>query len=205
MAEQRKTQRAQKKIFFEVKAPLTASKIYLYGASAEELNGRAVKLDLTRSLRGKSLELGLKIKLVDGSLVAEPVGVELVGSYIRRMMRKGADYVEDSFKAECRDAEVVIKPFMITRNKVSRAIRKELRNQARKFLEGYIKNRSTNEVFGEIMANKIQKELSLKLKKVYPLALCEIRIFEITKVKDKTSKEEEKKEEVVVEKVSEEK
>ena len=29
------------------------------------------------------------------------------------------------------------------------------------------------------MTNKLQKELSFKLKKIYPLALCEIRIFKI--------------------------
>jgi len=35
------------------------------------------------------------------------------------------------------------------------------------------------EVASEVMANKIQKELSLKLKKIYPLALCEIRVLEL--------------------------
>ncbi len=189
MADQ-KSKKAQKKTFFEVKAPLTASKIQLYAGSIEELNGRAVKLDLTRSLRGKSLELKMKVKLKDEELIAEPVSLILVGSYIRRMMRKGADYVEDSFFAETRDSRVIVKPFMITRNKVSRAIRKELRNQARKFLEGHLKNRSANEIFSEVMTNKIQKELSLKLKKIYPLALCEIRVFEIVGMKDKNSKEE---------------
>ena len=33
----------------------------------------------------------------------------------------------------------------------------------------------------EIMKNRIQKPLSLKLKKIYPLSLCEIRVFKIEK------------------------
>jgi ribosomal protein S3AE len=39
------------------------------------------------------------------------------------------------------------------------------------------------ELFSDIMVGKIQKELSLKLKKIYPLALCEIRILEIVNKK----------------------
>ena len=168
-----------KKSFFEVKAPFTATKIQIYGNSAEEMEGKVVKLDLTRSLRGKSLELKMKIKNENGVLTAEPVSVELVGSYVRRMMRAGADYVEDSFNAECKDVKVVIKPFMITRNKVSRAVRAELRNTAKKHLESYLKTRTSKEIFADITTNKIQKDLSLKLKKIYPLALCEIRIFRL--------------------------
>ena len=68
---------------------------------------------------------------------------------------------------------------MITRNKVSRAVRKELKDTGRKFVESYIKTRDSKEVFEDILTNKIQKELFLKLKKIYPLALCEIRIFEL--------------------------
>ena len=191
MAEVKKTQKAQKKEFFEVGAPITATKIHLYAASREELEGRHVKLDLTRNLRGKNLELDLIVHLRGQELIAEPVCLELIGSYVRKMMRKGADYVEDSFEAECKNVNVLVKPFLITRNKVSRAIRKELRNNAKKYLEGYFKNRSSSEIFSEITTNKIQKELSLKLKKTYPLALCEIRVFRI--LGEKKAREAEKK------------
>jgi len=176
MAQQKKT---VKKSFFEVKAPITSTKIYLYGASPEALNGKVVSLDLTRSLRGKSLELKMKVVVNGSELSAEPVSLELMGSYIRRMIRNGIDYVEDSFITEAKDSKVIIKPFMITRNKVSRAVRRELRNLAKSHLESYLKNRSVKELFTEITTNKIQKELSLKLKKIYPLALCEIRFFKI--------------------------
>ena len=33
----------------------------------------------------------------------------------------------------------------------------------------------------KILKNKFQKELSLKLKKIYPLSVCEIRMLEVTK------------------------
>lgn len=199
-----KSGKIQKKVFFEVTSQLTAAKIHLYGASAQELNGKIVKIDLTRSLRGKSLELKLRVKAEGDKLSGEPISLELMGSYIRRAFRKGADYVEDSFIADCKDAKAIIKPFMLTRNKVSRAVRKRLRDVTKDYLLGYLKTRTTKEIFTEIMTNKIQKELSLKLKKVYPLALCEIRIFEVIDEKPALRTVESEREKALVEKKAEE-
>ncbi|PIN94007.1 hypothetical protein COU54_00850 [Candidatus Pacearchaeota archaeon CG10_big_fil_rev_8_21_14_0_10_31_24] len=179
MAAQNVKKREVKKSFFDVKAPMTSAKISLYASSEQEIVGKVVTLDLTKSLRGKAFEMKLKVEMVDNELVAEPVSLWLSGSYIRRMVRKGTDYVEDSFVASCKDADVIIKPFLITRNKVSRAVRHALRKTARDYVEKYLTTRTSKELFSEITANKLQKELSLKLKKVYPLALCEIRVFEI--------------------------
>lgn len=184
-----------KKKFFEVNAPLTSAKIHLYGAEVEEFEGKVIKLDLTKTLRGKSFELRMRVHLKGKELEASPISLNLVMSYIRRIMRAGIDYVEDSFDAECRDAFLKVKPFMLTRQKVSRAVRNALRETARKHLEARFKSRNAEELFSEVMSNRIQKELSLKLKKIYPLAFCDIRILEI--VKEKTPEQiKEVKEEV---------
>jgi len=191
-----KTRKLVKKSFFDVKAPLVSAKIQLYGSSKDELVGKVVSLDLTRALRGKSLILSMKVIKNGEELEGEPIKVELAGSYIRRMIRKGSDYVEDSFIVECKEAKAVIKPYMITRNKVSRAVRAEIRNEAKKYLLASCKSKSTKEILTEMMSNKIQKELSMKLKKIYPLALCEIRIFETlteSELRRMQEKEEEKK------------
>ncbi len=187
----KKSKKLSKKSFYLVEAPLTSAKISLYGSSAEEFDGRIVKIDLTKSLRGKSLELKMKVKNDDGKLTAEPISLNLVSSYVRRNMRTGIDYVEDSFAAECRDITARVKPFLITRKKVSRAVRKVLRDEARKYIQGHVKIRDRKEVFSDIMTNKLQRGLSLKLKKVYPLALCEIRGFEVVGVKEITESDRE--------------
>lgn len=184
-----KAKKGIKKSFYEVKAPMTSTSISLYSTSQEALDGRTVKLDLTKNLRGKSLELKLRIKLINNELVAEPEAVELVGSYIRKVVRSGTDYCEDSFKTNCRDFQVQIKPFLITRKRVSRGILNALRKNAKEFLEAYIKTRTAQEIFSEIISNKLQKQLSLRLKKIYPLALCEIRMFSIVSELDESKKE----------------
>jgi len=107
--------------------------------------------------------------------------------YLKRMVRKGTNYVEDSFSTETKDHQVRIKPFLVTRRKVSRAVRRALRNKAREELITYAKGKTTEELFEDILKNVLQKSLSLKLKKIYPLSVCEIRILKVEKELEKTT------------------
>ncbi|MEK6792281.1 MAG: hypothetical protein AABX96_01065 [Nanoarchaeota archaeon] len=177
MAEQSK--KIVRKKFFDVSIPLTASKVKLYSLNEEELNNRVVNVDMTKNLKGKNVELKAKVIFKDGKLDSELVSLIVLPSYIRRTMRRGIDYIEDSFKTSCKDGELLIKPFMITRNHISRNLRKEVRNAAKKFLEGYSNIKTVKELFSELMTNKLQRSVSLKVKKIYPLAFCEIRWIEV--------------------------
>ena len=168
---------AERKKYIEVSVPFLDSTIRVIG-TPDSLDKKTIKLDLTRQLRGKGLTVRLRIFNRDGKLVAIPNNLELVVSYIRKMMRKRTNYVEDSFRARCSDIRVTIKPLLITRKKVSRAVRKNLRNTAREFILEYIKTKNYIEVCGEIFDGTLQKILLPKLKKIYPLSFCDIRVFE---------------------------
>ena len=174
---------AEKKKFFSVELPLIGEKAEVLAFSEEDLAGRTLKIDLTRKLRGKSTEIIFKLKQENKKIRAFPIRLYVLGYFIRRMMRKSIDYVEDSFIAECKDSLLIIKPFLITRKKVSRAVRKALRNKAKEEINNAIKEKISEEIFSELLSGRFQKSLSLKLKKIYPLALCEIRDFLIEKEK----------------------
>ena len=174
-------QAKRKKKFIDVDMPLIKKETQLYAYEVKDLDGKFIKYDLTRTLRGKSVLLSLKIDVEGDKAIARPVEMKVLPSFLRRMIRKGTNYVEDSFSAKCKDAKLKIKPFMITRKKVSRAVRKALREKAREELTDYVKNKSKETLFEEIFKNQLQKTLSLKLKKIYPLSLCEIRIFKVEK------------------------
>jgi ribosomal protein S3AE len=175
----KKRKASARKKFFEMTVPLTSTKVKLYGYEAEELVGGIVKLDLSRSLRGKNVELRAKVILEDEKLTGDLLSISLIPSHVKRMVRRGTDYVEDSFFANCKDSKLIVKPLIVTRNRVSKKVRNEIRKAARKFLESHITIRNSKEIFSEIMTNKIQKALSSKVKKVYPPALCEIRFLEV--------------------------
>lgn len=171
-------QEKRKKKFFDVNIPLIGKQTQMQAYEVSELNGRFLKYDLTRVLRGKSVMLTLRVKAEGDEAITIPKKIEVMPYFIRRMVRKGTNYVEDSFAAECEDAKLRIKPLLVTRRKVSRAIRKELRNKAREELIEYVKKKSSEQLFDDVLKAQMQKVLSLKLKKIYPLALCEIRVLE---------------------------
>ncbi|HLC77728.1 MAG TPA: hypothetical protein VJH92_01235 [Candidatus Nanoarchaeia archaeon] len=170
-----------KKRFFDVDIPILNKETQLFGYKAEELAGRYILYDLTRLLRGKNSLLKLKVELEEGKPVAKPVELTVLPYFIRKMMRKGTNYVEDSFSTDCNDAQVRLKPFLITRRKVSRAVRKALRDKTKEELILYLKDKSYDTMFQELLRGTMQKTLSLRLKKIYPLSLCEIRTATIEK------------------------
>ena len=168
---------AERKKYIDVKIPILDSETKVLG-NPESLNNKTIKLDLTRQLRGKGLTIKLRIFNQNKNLVAIPSTLELSTSYIKRMMRKRVSYVEDSFKVKCSDIQATIKPFLITRKKVSRVVQKNLRNTTKEFIIEHLKEKEYNQVCNEILDGTLQKTMLPKLKKIYPLSLCEIRKFE---------------------------
>lgn len=168
---------AERKKYIEVKVPFLGESLRVLG-TPEELHNKTIKLDLTRKLRGKGLTMKLRIFNQEGKLFAIPNSLILASSYIRRMMRKRTNYIEDSFQVRCSDIRVTFKPHLITRKKVSRVVRKNLRNTTKDFIIEYCKERKYMTVCQEIYDGTMQKTLLPKLKKVYPLSFCDIRVFE---------------------------
>lgn len=179
----------KKKKFWDIEIPTIKTTTQLYAFSPEELENRTIKYDLTRFLRGKNTVLQLKVILRNGKPTCRAKELRILPTFLRKMIRKNTNYVEDSFSAECKDGVIRIKPFLITRRKVSRSVRKALRNKAREELIAYAKTFTIESLFREIIRNQIQKPLSLKLKKIYPLSLCEIRVLKVEKQLDIESDE----------------
>ena len=89
--------------------------------------------------------------------------------------------MEDSFEAPCKDAILKIKPLLVSRRKISRAVKKALREKAREEILNTVKTMTKNKLFEDILQGQFQKSLSYILKKVYPLSSCEIRIIKVEK------------------------
>ena len=172
---------ATRKKFIDVELPIVREILPVLG-EPEALHKKTIKLDLSRKLKGRGLEVTFLILNKDKKLVGYPKDLVLMRSYIQRMMRPRVNYVEDSIAISCKDISARIKPFLITRKKVSRAIRNSLRKTAREFLIEYVKDKTYMELAQEVIFGNIQKEMYPKLKKVYPLSLCEIRILETSEI-----------------------
>ena len=181
-------QAKRKKRFYNIEIPLIGKTTQLQAYEPKDLDGRYIKYDLTRMLKGKSIILTSKVVIRDNLPTILSKEIKIMPFFLKRMARKGTSYVEDSFSTECKNAKLRIKPFLITRKKVSRSVRKALREMAKKELIEYVKDKGSEDLFDEVLKNKLQKPLSLKLKKIYPLSVCEIRVLKVEEFFEKTEK-----------------
>src|SRR3990167_719883 len=124
-------QAKRKKRFFDVEIPIIKKETQMQAFEVSELEGRIISYDLTRFLKVKSAILQLTVKTKGDEISLSPRQIKVLPYFLKRMVRKGTNYVEDSFSTECKDAVLQIKPFLVTRRKVSREIRKGLRNKAK--------------------------------------------------------------------------
>lgn len=174
---------ALKKKYFDVTLEVLNSSIPLLAYTIESLDKKSIKFDLTKILKGKNCEAKYIVHLRDKELFAEIIQFSIYPSFIRKMIGHNISIIEDSFSCSCKDVKLRIKPFLITRKRVHRSVRTELRNKAKEFLIATAENSKKEDFFQNVINGSIQKELSKVLKKIYPLAVSELRVVKVEKVK----------------------
>ncbi|MEM4153110.1 MAG: hypothetical protein QXK80_03280 [Candidatus Pacearchaeota archaeon] len=173
----------EKKKFIDVKLNVLSTTVQLLAFKQEDLVGKVVNLDLTKFLKGKGAEAKFLIVKQDDNIFGDIFSFEMYPSYIRRLIGHNVSIVEDSFVIKTQEAPLRIKPFLITRKKVHRSVRKALRQAAKDFIEKMIKDKTKEKIFQTVISGLLQKQLSKKLKKIYPLAVCELRVVKVEKTK----------------------
>lgn len=172
---------AIKRKLFDIHLTAADIVVQVFGASADSLKDKIIALDLTRFLKGRSCEAKFKIIKKDDKLLGDIFSFAIPQSYIKRLIGHDISIIEDSFIVKSSNGKLRIKPFLITRNKVHRSVRTELRKQAKEEIESFCANKSKEEIFNAVVNSTIQRIMLKKLKKVYPLGICELRKVEIVK------------------------
>jgi ribosomal protein S3AE len=170
-----------KKKYFDVTLEVLNSSIPLLGFTPEPFVGRIIKFDLTKILKGKNCEARFLVSMKDNELFGEMISFSMYPSFIRKMIGHNITIIEDSFSCKCQDAKMRVKPFLITRKKVHRSVASSLRNSAKEFLTKDLESMTKERILQAVLIGGLQRELSKKLKKIYPLAVCEIREIKLEK------------------------
>ena len=131
-----KVKEKKKKIWVKIIAPKEfGSKVIgeTIQKEANKLIGRTLKVslsNLTRDMKKQSVSLGFIIKNVnEGKAETELYKYYISPSHLKRLVRKAKEKVDDSFEVETSDkVKLKIKPFMLTRQKTSKANVALLRN-----------------------------------------------------------------------------
>ena len=170
-----------KKKNISVEMDLLDSQIDVLAYNVESLKNKILRLDMTRKLMGKSLEAIFRIDIVGGVAKAIPIKLALFQFYLRRLIRKSSSYIEDSFLVDTKNQKIRVKTFMITRKRVPRTIRGSIRKKANEVIIEFCKGRDYEDFFKAVLSNSIQKDIAAKAKKIYPLAVCEIKSVSVEK------------------------
>ncbi len=152
----------------------------------ENLIGRTLYINLA-SLTNDARMQNVRVRLVVNEVKNKKAytkleGYEVLSAFIRRVVKLDKDRVDDSFIYKTKDnINVVMKPLLITKNKVKHSVLSNLRLTARDFLEKYTGKVSYDELVFDLINYKLQKELKGNLKRIYPLDVAEIRMMELVK------------------------
>ncbi len=188
MAQQKSVGIIKKKKWYQIMAP----RLFDYPIAetpaydSKSLVGRAMYIslmNLTNDPKRQNMNIKFLVtSFTDNAANAEAIGYYITPSSLKRLIRRGADRVDDSIKCETIDnLKIKVKTFMITRSIVKASIRTHIRRVARDYIVKYAKKTSLVNLISDIVSYKLQSELRDILKKVYPLRTIEIRSLELVK------------------------
>lgn len=181
--------KSKRKTWFKIFSPKLfgekeVGEIYLAGI--DKALGRSLKINL-RELSGnptdQNIYIDLKITAVDGSTLKTTIlGYHLTSTYVKRMVRKNADRIDDYLVLKTKEGqEVILKLLAITRNKVQRSVKTELKRQLKELLKEEIKKGSFDDFMGNLVKQKTQGSIKKKLHKIYPLKEFSVRVLKFKK------------------------
>ena len=218
MVEKKKISRVKgkRKIWFKIIAPKLFGEKEIgesYLTAGDKAVGRVLKVNL-RELSGnpkdQNVYLSLRITSLDGStLKTSTIGYQLTPSFVKRLVRKNADRVDDFLILKTKDGkEIILKLLIITRNKVQRSVKTNLRKQLKELLKEEISKLDFDTFVVNLVNQKIQSGIKKKLHKIYPLKDVSVRVLKLkSELKKEVPKEKvveaPKKEKEVVETVTE--
>ena len=115
----------------------------------------------------------------------------LSSSAVKRLARRHRDKIADSIEVKTADNKTVkIKPIIITRNKVSKPVQRDIRKKARDYIAYKVSKLPVERIAQDLISKKFQRSMVDILRKISPIAVCEIRDFHILATERSTPKAE---------------
>jgi len=177
----------KKKSWFKIVAPkLFGSKeigeSYLPAADAAVGRTMGVNLrNLSGSIRDQNVYITFKISGVQGStLQTSTIGYRLLPTYIKRMVRKNTNRLDDYFELSLQNGnKVVLKTLMVTLGRTQRSTRSALRVALESFLQEELSKTDFSTFVSTLVNKKIQSAAKKKLQKIHPVKEVAVRFLQL--------------------------
>ncbi len=192
MAKARKTEKStkiKKKNWY----PIIAPKMFRNAVLGETLLvesklaiGKPVKANLA-NLIGDFKKQHINIKFVvdnvqENKAYTSVSGYEMIAASVKRLTRRRRDKIELSFLSKTADnKDIRIKVLIFTLSLTSGSVKRALNNQALTIMKKEISKLKFEDLISDIITNKFQKSLVMKLKKIYPIKILDVKNLDIVK------------------------
>jgi small subunit ribosomal protein S3Ae len=187
MAKKKITKKARisvvKKRWYEIQSPSVFNSMIIGETLAvvpESIVGRSVRINLgtlMKSGRKQNVDVTLRINEVKaGKCHTEFYSLEIVPSYVKRLVKRAKSRIDDSFVVEMKDGvKIRLKPLLLVRSKVQRAVLTDLRNKAKEILTEKAKELTLNEFINKTISAEILKGIKAELKHIHLVNTVEMR------------------------------
>ena len=147
---------------------------------AKDMMGKNVEANLANLINDiKKQNVKIVFKIINAAgdkLNTKFVSYNLLPSYIRRVVRRDKEKIEDSFICLTKDnVKIRLKTLMITKDRTKHTILTKIRRESREVVTEEIKKLDFLDVLKDIAMNKFQRSLKDHIKKIYPLGICDIK------------------------------
>lgn len=186
-----KIKKVKRKYPVEMKAPDYLNSVSLGKSEVTDLNsmiGKTVKLNLmyvTGNVKNQNVRLVFTVFEVNSGLAKTQVtSYSQIPYYLGRFVKKGSDLVEDSFIAKTKDGiDIKVKPFIVTKNNVSKMVLTALRVESKKIISQEISTKNYDDFIESVINGKVQISYRNDIKKITPIKTFEFRKIEMLKNK----------------------
>lgn len=177
----------KKKKWFQIVAPKLFNNLVLGECpvdDAQKLNARVITsnmMTLTGDMKRKNTSVSFQVKEISNNkAMTELVGYQLAQSSLKRVVRKGKDRLDESFTVKTKDDLYLrIKIMMLSLNNTSRSVHSAMRDELQYQMKMWAKQHTCEEIFTEILENKLSRSLKKTVDKVFPLRSLDIRYLKI--------------------------
>ncbi len=178
-----------RKVWYRIIAPKLFGQMELgetYLSSPEQALGRPLKInlkDLTGNVKDQNAYVNFKIDAQEGNVLkASVTGYELTATYVKKLVRKNTNRLDDFFVFRSRDGkELVLKSLIVTQIKAQRSVQKQLRQTLKALLDEELKKSTFENFMENLVTRKVQMSAKKALHKIYPLNEVAVRVLILKK------------------------
>ena len=193
----KKILKVKKKKWVEIIAPKVFSEVSLgrtyVGEQKDALNKQMTinLMNLTRDPKKQSINVSFQTTKIVGEKVATVlVKYAMQPTAVRRMVRRSKERIDDSFVVRTKDrVKLRIKPILITRTNASKPVQSAVRTKARQTIANELAKLDFDQFVGAVLRREFQKKIADRVKKIFPIGITEIRMFQVIPEKKQALKE----------------